>query len=73
MRAGGSGDGIPLANPAKAHRFVAEPRWGRRKVRGPPLVPDAALGLLGAFLGKPAVVSWRLSPPRAAATGFKTR
>ena len=73
MPTGGTGDGMPLANPVQARSIAAEPRWGRRKVRGPPLVPDAALGLLGAFLGKPAVLSSPESTQRAAATGLKTR
>jgi hypothetical protein len=35
--------------------------------------PDAALGPQGAFLGKPALVSLPVSPPRAAATSLKKR
>ena len=64
-----TGDGVPLANPAKARNFAAEPRWGRRKAPGLLPAPDAALGLLGASLGMPPIASSPLSPPRPASTG----
>jgi hypothetical protein len=68
-----TGDNMLFVNPAQARSCASEPRWGRRKALGLLPARDAALGLLGAFLGMPAVVSWRLSPPRAAATSLKTR
>ena len=59
--------------PAKARSVAVVARWGRRQARGLLPAPDAALGPLGAFLGKPALVSLPVAPPRAAATSLKTR
>jgi hypothetical protein len=59
--------------PAQARSCAAEPRWGRRQAWGLLPAREAALGLLGAFLGVPAVMSLPVSPPRAAAMGIRTR